>query len=539
MKVILFTFFLFFSCLLHAQKKMVKLDMLNGVYTFSKEFNANVPVFNTEGKIDLKNCLHPQLVEHLKQSGDKMNPLTFQFTKEKRMMIISGPNAGGKSVALKTVSLAIYMAHCGLPVCSEEKANITFMSSLLTDVGDNQSMDDDLSTYSAHLKSMNVFLRSKAKNAFVAIDEIGAGTDPLLGGPMAEAMIEEFNAKGYYGVITTHFSNLKSLELEYVFNASMLYDMKALEPLYILSRGSPGSSFVFELARRMKLPNRLIQKAKSLSNTEQSNLEELLTTLDSEKVIWQKKSNELKQKEAKLQNMLQEYEQLKSNLVKEKKAILNSAKQEAQWILKDANKAIENTVRSIKEGQAKKELVQQERKKIEKKKENLEKVETKTAIKPKKVKVPEKIVWKVGDWASIDNETQAIEILKIKNNKAEVVHKNIRTTVPLKRLFPAKKASGSNNNHNIYEHLMGQMSDFNSKLDIRGKRLEEGKDLIQKFMDGAFTLGIKEVSIVHGKGDGALRKATREYLKTLSFVESWKYEHADRGGQGVSHIVLK
>lgn len=526
------------NSILHAQDKFFALEFLNAKYLYAKKWDGIIPAF-TESEIEVKELIHPQLQAHLMHSDEKMQPLTFSFSDKKRLMIISGPNAGGKSVALKTICLALYLAHCGIPISSSKDPKLIFMDGLLVDIGDNQSIDDDLSTYSAHLNSMRNFLTAKCKLPFIAIDEIGAGTDPQLGGPMAEAMIEEFSKKGYYGVITTHFSNLKSLELSYVFNASMLYDLDRLTPLYNLSIGNPGSSFVFELAKRIKIDQRVINRAKNLAKSDESDLEDMLTELDKEKVSWHNKNKEIHQKNESLDKLVKDYEDLKTNLLKEKRKILSKAKKDAEWILKDANKAIENTVREIKEGKAKKEIVKSQRINIEKKKESLNKVESKSAIKVK-AKKPEKIIWKVGDWASIDGETQSVEILKLRNNKAEVVYNNIRTLVAIKRLMPGKKEIVQQKRSNsLNNRLMDKLSSFNSKLDIRGKRLDDAEKRIYEFLDTAYSLGQKDLSIVHGKGEGALRKATKAILKSLPYISSWKYEHADRGGEGVTHIELK
>ena len=525
------------SSLLHAQRKFFQLESLNAIHLYASKFNAVVTEFN-DSNLEIEGLIHPELKTHLDGINKEIQPLSFKYDSGNKLMIISGPNAGGKSVALKTICLAIYSAHCGLPICSSTDAKMPFFDGLLVDIGDNQSINDDLSTYSAHLHAMSAIMKTKCKKPFIAIDEIGAGTDPLLGGPMAEAMIEVFDQRDFYGIITTHFSNLKSLDLPNVFNASMLYDSVDLKPLFQLSIGNPGSSFVFELAKRMKIHSSIIQRAKQLSRTEESNLEELLSELDKEKAKWAVKNKELKNKSQSLEKLIADYDELKNNLLKEKKKIINQAKKEAQFILKDANKAIENTVREIKEKKASKPIVKKKRKEISQKKDQLEEIKEVSAlqIQPKPVKP---LSFKVGDWVSIDNETKPVEILKLKNNKAEVFFQNIRTSVNINRLHPASKVQHSAKNSNIQEGLMNKLSKFNTKLDIRGLRLEQGSKRLEEHLDEAYSLGLKEVTIVHGKGEGALRKATRELLKKTPFIQDWKYEHADRGGEGVTHITLR
>jgi len=337
--------------LFYAETKLGFIDYLNAIAVYADRFKGVIPIIDSsQRKIQLKQCRHPKLESALK--SNEIVPLDFEFSEQDRIMIISGPNAGGKSVSLKTFSLAQYSLQCALPVCADEGSTMILFDHLLTDIGDNQSLESDLSTYSAHLTAMRSFLEPKKGKVFIAIDEIGAGTDPQLGGPMAEAMIQQFNASQYFGIVTTHFSNLKSLSasLDKVFNASMLYDTDALKPLFKLVIGNPGSSFVFELSKRIGIPSGIVKQAKSLAGDNKQQLETYLSEIDSKQSALHKAKQEIESKNKKLQSLVNEYEALKKGLVKSKKEILDKAKMEANELLKTANKQIERTIKNIKEG---------------------------------------------------------------------------------------------------------------------------------------------------------------------------------------------
>lgn len=526
----------------YAETKVHYLDFLNAIYKYSKEFNAVIPIISNRNVVKLNNARHPKLASHLKDTGAKLVPLDFEFSKQKRIMIISGPNAGGKSVALKTFSLAQYSAQCAIPICTDEDNETMLFDNILTDIGDNQSIDSDLSTYSAHLSAMKAFLEVKSGMTFIAIDEIGAGTDPQLGGPMAEAMINHFEQTGYYGIITTHFSNLKAMEHmdNHLFNASMLYDTDKLEPMFKLMIGNPGSSFVFELAKRIGIPQTVVKQAKELAGSDTQQLEQYLAEIDSKQSALQKTREEIGKKEIKLDQLLADYERLKGNLVQSKNDILNNAKEEAREILKGANRQIEQTVKTIKEKKATSKIVAIERAKIEKKKDQVSDEKSGTALTLNSKLIPEKKKdWKVGDFASIDNETQAVEITQIRNNKAEVVYNSVRTLITLNRLYPIVIEHQPRPNRNIAEVLMRKMSTFKHKLDLRGIREEEAMNILRNYLDEAYSLGINEVNIIHGRGKGALKNGTKELLKSLPYIKEWKHDHADRGGEGATWVYLK
>lgn len=527
--------------LFHAQSKLGFIDLFQSVTHYAAHFSAIIPKLNrADSEIQLNQCRHPKLESTV--GSNEIVPLDFEFSEQKRIMMISGPNAGGKSVALKTFSLAQYSLQCGLPVCAAEGSKMNLFDHMMTDIGDNQNIESDLSTYSAHLAAMQQFLEPNKGKVFVAIDEIGAGTDPQLGGPMAEAMIQQFNEAGYYGIITTHFSNLKSLptSLSNVFNASMLFDTDALQPLFKLQIGNPGSSFVFELSKRMGIPNKIIKRAKLLAGENKQQLETYLSEIDSKKSALHKSQLELDQKNRKIADLISEYETLKDQIVKSKKGILDKAKAEAQELLKGANQQIERTIKQIKENQAERKIVAKERKKIQKEREQVADAEhLSSSLKVKKPKSKQPVKWEVGSMASIDNETQAVEIIEIKNKKAVVVMNQIKTEVALKRLYPVEKKHKTISKGNTSQVLLSKMKTFKSKLDLRGKREHEAMPLLQAFLDEAYALGVRDLSVVHGRGDGALKRSTSTLLKSLPYVEGWEYDHPDRGGDGATLIKLK
>ncbi len=523
-----------------AQDKLHQLDLLQAISRYAEEHKACMPKLSSKNRIQLKRCRHPQLETHLRERGEEMNPLDFSFSEQQRLMIISGPNAGGKSVALKAFSLAQYSLQCAIPICAEENSEMMLFDNLLSDIGDNQSMDADLSTYSAHLSAMKAFLSIEKGKTFIAIDEIGAGTDPQLGGPMAEAMIRHFDEAGFYGIITTHFSNLKTLEGEsrHIFNASMLYDTEKLAPLFELVTGSPGSSFVFELAKRIGIPRSIIRAAEDHTQGDHQQLEQLLSELDTRQSRLHKAQEELDTKDRRLAGLIKDYERLKAELVQAKKDILQQAKQEASEVLKSANKQIEKTVKHIKERKADKKVVARERKTIQEVRKKIEDEKSDTALNTKTEK-KKPHTWKVGDLASIDNQTAPVEIIAIKNQQAELVYNNIRTRIPLKRLYKVdKKTSTPKSQHGIRQQLVSKMSGFKPKIDLRGERESDAQVKLRNYLDDAYSLGVRQISIVHGRGNGALKKMVKQLLKELPYIDSWKHDHADRGGDGATIVAL-
>jgi len=531
----------FVNEILFAEKKLVYLDFLQSIVKFSLHFKAIMPLLTAKNEqVKVLDARHPQLQEHLTELKRKVIPLSFTFDNANRIMLISGPNAGGKSVALKTFCVAQFAAQCALPICALEGASTIWFDNFMTDVGDNQSMDSDLSTYSAHLVAMKNFLTPKNGKTFIAVDEIGAGTDPLLGSPMAEAMLNNFDENNYYGIVTTHFSNLKSMadKGNGIFNASMLIDTQKMEPLFQLVIGKPGSSFVFELAQRTGIPNKIIKLAQSKTSKDHAKIDFLLADLDTKQAELFKAKQNADKKLLELNKMIADYETLKSNLVNAKQQILKQAKEEASVILSSANKQIERTVKEIKEKKAAKITVQNEKQKIAK---TQEKIKTEDADSALKVTAPvlEKHPWKVGDFASIDNQTSPVEIVAIKNKKAEVIFQNTRTFIALDRLYFTKGTQQPNSSKSIRQIISSKLESFSPRLDLRGKREEEALQILTHYFDDAFALGTSEVKIIHGKGDGALKRATSQFLKTLSFVKEWSYEHAERGGEGATLVRLR
>ncbi len=524
----------------YSEQKIIHLDFLQAIIKYAAHFKAILPKFSDKLSIRMNDARHPQLEYTLTQKRKYIVPLNFIFNQNNRLMIISGPNAGGKSVALKTFMVLQYSAQCGLPILANDNAETIWFSHFLSDIGDNQSMDSDLSTYSAHLAAMRHFLTIPKGNTFIGIDEIGSGTDPLLGSPLAEAMLENFDEKEYFGIVTTHFSNLKRMASKEngIFNASMLIDTEKMEPLFELVIGKPGSSFVFELAHRKGIPNKIISKAKEKTSEDYARIDYLLADLDTKQSQLFKEKQLLEEKNKMLAKMVADYDELKQNIVKSKNQILQQAKIEAANILANANKQIEKTVKIIKEKKANPLVVKTLKKEIEKAKTEFDRDSNNSAlfISPKKI---EKIYWKIGDFASIDNETSAVEIINIKNKKAEVVNNNVRTMIAVDRLFKVEK-----NNHlvkNLSPHLAflsNKISQFSPIIDLRGMREQEARERLRLYFDDVYAIGAIEVKIIHGRGDGALKKMTKTLLKELSNIKSWVAEHAEMGGDGATIVYL-
>jgi len=452
------------------------------------------------------------------------------------MLLVSGPNAGGKSVALKTVGLIQYMLQCGLLVPMDDHSRAGLFASLFIDIGDQQSIENDLSTYSSHLKNMGVFLRHADSQSLVLMDELGSGTDPNFGGAIAESILAELVMKRVWGVATTHYYNLKlfASEATGIRNAAMRFDDQKLEPLYILDIGKPGSSFALEIARKTGLPKELITKSESLVGKELANIEALVRSLEKERNELTARVKELEKKERESQQALKQYSDLREELEGKKKVIIEKAKQEASALLRETNKEIEKTIRHIRENQAHKKETLRVRK-------NLESLTQKIVVEEKKPVAPEVI--QLGDRVRIIGQEGSGVVMDVQGKSAVVQFGELKSTVKLDRLEKTGTVSAVDATEkklrsvglNVHE----KRASFSSSLDVRGKRVDEVIPLLEQFMDTAILLGQAEVKILHGKGEGILRKVVRDRLKKYKDVASYADEHVERGGDGITVVVLK
>jgi DNA mismatch repair protein MutS2 len=518
------------------------IDFIRAKAKFAQKTESTKPEIIKERILSWTQARHPILEMALKTQGKKITPLDVNLGGHERLLVISGPNAGGKSVALKTVALLQYMLQAGLLIPVHPDSKSSLFDNFFIDIGDEQNLENDLSTYSSHLMSMKHFTQFANRKTILFIDEFGTGTEPQFGGAIAEAILLSLNKLGAFGVLTTHYGNLKQVanKNQGLVNGAMRYDVDRLEPLYQLEIGKPGSSFALEIASKIGISKEILEYAKANIGEERVRYDRLLTQLENEKNQYSILLAEAKSKEKLLKMRLQEYNQMKETLELTKKKYIQEAKQEAKALLDQTNKKIESAIRGIKEGQAEKEVTKQIRKELEVFKEEVK--PEKLVIKDPEVEV---IGGKIGegDWVRLKDNGAIAEVLRIKNNEAEIAIGELKSNVKISRLEKIShtqvkkevKAIASRGGYNTNEKMM----DFSYNLDLRGKRGEEILPLIQTFIDEGHMLGVKDLRIVHGKGDGILREITRNLLKHMSPVKKMEDEHADRGGAGVTLITLK
>ncbi len=517
-------------------------DFIRAKAKFAIKSGSSKPAISKTRQMEWYNARHPLLESALKQAGKKIVPLTIQLDHNRRLLVISGPNAGGKSVTLKTVALVQYMLQCGLLIPLDSHSVCTLFDNFFIDIGDEQNIENDLSTYSSHLMSMKYFTEFADKKTIIFIDEFGTGTEPQFGGAIAEGILLSLNQLGTYGVITTHYGNLKQISSrsQGLVNGAMRYDVDKLEPLYRLDIGKPGSSFALEIASKIGISKDIIAYAKEQIGEERVKYDKMLNKLENQVTKYDQLVNENQRKERLLDQRMKEYTQLKETIDQNKKKYIQEAKAEAKALLDQVNKKIETTIRTIKENKADKEVAKAARVEIE---------ELKKRIKPEKIVIQDPVIKviggeiHVGDYVRVKDNGAVAQVLAIRKKEAEVSIGELKSTVKLSRL---EKISNTElkKEKKTYSKRIGfdtnsKMLDFSPNLDIRGKRGEEILPVVQSFVDDGYMLGLKDLRIVHGKGDGILREITRNLLKGMSQVAKMEDEHADRGGAGVTLVTLK
>lgn len=517
---------------------LTKLDFVRAKALFAIEIEADMPVLIKEAKTKLVNARHPLLFLSFKEDKKTVVPLNVHINENLRILLVSGPNAGGKSVCMKTVGLLQIMVQSGLLIPVHESSEVGIFDQIFADIGDDQSIESDLSTYSAHLTKMRYFVAHATPKSLVMIDEFGTGTDPQFGGPMAEAVLEVLNNKKVRGVITTHYSNLKlfagnTTGLE---NASMLFDNDRMKPMYVLEIGKPGSSYAFEIAQNIGLQKEVIELARAKTGTNQNRIDSLLVDLEREKKQIYDTKVHLSNQQNKVKNLVAENEKLKLFLDENKKVLIKEAKMEAQAIIKNANKLVENTIAEIKEKQADKVVTKQLRQTLHKELVQNQVREEKKAEVAKPLNTP----IEVGDWVQLNNSETTGQVLEINRDNLVVALGDLRSVIKKNRVYKisnkqAKKAAQQNS---YTGSISEAISNFNAELDLRGMRGENALHELEKYVDKSIMLGFPFIKIIHGKGDGILRKLIREYLKKYSQVNRMEDEHADRGGDGITYVYF-
>lgn len=534
-----------------AYRFLAKIDFLRAKARVAVELNASVPILHKEPHIEWMDARHPILYL---QKKDGVVPFNLNMSNDSRILIISGPNAGGKSVCLKAVGLIQYMLQCGMPVPLRPTSECGIFGSIFIDIGDQQSIDNDLSTYTSHLQNMKAILGSANEKTLFLLDELGGGTEPRSGCAIAEAVLEELYSKGAFGVVTTHFADLKLLADRFpgIVNGAMLFDTDAMRPLYRLAVGHPGSSFAFEIAESIGFPKEILDKAGELVGREQLNFEHQLQQLELDKQEIARQKEELRVADDFLNEVTQKYQRLNDNLQARRHEIISGARREAQQILTDANRTVERTISDIKSAKAEKEATQAARAKLAEATEQVEKEIKKAEEKHNKkteridkTDISELLPVTVGSIVRIDGEETYGQVVEIKGKKAVVESNSVRMTIPLSRLtgtakqkIPTERKPVSVS-RSIYDEMNDKRKSFNPTLDLRGHRAEEALDMLHRFLDDALLLSEKEVRILHGKGYGILMQIIHQELKSMREVRTFHPEKVELGGVGVTIVELR
>lgn len=566
--------------LLESYEFLGKIDFIRAKALFAIETKSIRPAISGKPWLDWGSARHPLLQLSLERHGKKIVPLDIKLTDNQRILLISGPNAGGKSVCLKTVGLLQYMLQCGLPVPIQESSKAGIFSSIFIDIGDEQSIEDELSTYSSHLLNMKYMLKFSDPKSLLLIDEFGGGTEPQIGGAMAEAMLKRFNEHKAFGVITTHYQNLKfyAKDHEGIINGAMLYDRHLMQPLFQLQIGNPGSSFAVEIARKIGIPQDIIEDASNIVGKEYINADKYLQDIVRDKRYWEDKRQNIHRQTKQMEDTINKYENDITQLQQERKDILKKAREEAKELLKTTNAKIENTIRAIKEAQAEKEQTRSIRQQFKEfndtvnkdDKDNDDRIARKIAqlqarkqrreenkTKKKTVgttfgkrPVPSTSIavnrpFQEGDYVRLKGQTTIGQITSLGGKNALVAFGNIKTNVKTDRLEHAETPPQETTQSISY--LSSQTQDaihekrlhFKQDIDVRGMRGDEAIQAVTYFIDDAIQLGIPRVRILHGTGTGILRTLIREYLDTVPQVAHFQDEHVQLGGAGITVVDLK
>ncbi len=553
--------------LLTAYWVLGKLDFVRAKAKFALKINAGMPIVDNCQKIYWFGARHPLLYLSLSRQHKEVVPFGIELNEQQRMVIISGPNSGGKSVCLKAVGLLQYMLQAGMLVPVKETSEFGIFNQLFIDIGDQQSIENDLSTYSSHLMNMKALLEVADGKTLFLLDELGAGTEPRIGGAIAEAMVEMLYDRGAFGVITTHYSNLKLMADRFpsIANAAMLFDTRRMKPLYSLVIKHPGSSFAFEIAKNIGLPDEILAAAEKKIGAQMLNFDHQLQQIEVEKQEIEKQRTQLSVADNFLSEMIEKYTNLNNTLELKKHEILSAARQNAKQIIADANKKIEHTIAEIKTAQAKKEETMAARQKLKQEASKIE-AEQQTADekaanirKSKKHNLPsgpkqednnevvDNSLIALGDIVKIDNQDTYGQVVEIKGKKATIESNSIRMTIPLQRLIKtqkkviptAKPKDTSHRYQSIYNELNAKRAAFSPTLDLRGKRADEAMQLLEYYIDEAMLLSEKEIRVLHGTGYGILKEMVRGYLRNHREVKRFHPEVLELGGEGITVVELK
>lgn len=563
---------------------MAQIDFIRAKARLAIDFDACKPILEHKTIVDWVQAVHPLLRQSLARHEKSVVPLDIELDTKNSILLISGPNAGGKSVCLKTVGLLQYMLQCGIPVPMRPNSHAGIFKSIFIDIGDEQSIDDDLSTYSSHLLNMKNMIKHADNRSLILIDEFGSGTEPNIGGAIAEAVLMRFNRNRVFGIITTHYQNLKHYadSNEGIKNGAMLYDRHLMQPLYILQIGNPGSSFAVEIARKIGLPEDVIEDASQIVGRDYINADKYLQDIVRDKRYWESKRQNVHQLEKQLDQQIEQHRTELESLQKERKSIIREAREKADQLIQDSNAMIENTIRTIKEAQADKELTRLARQELTEFKDTLEAKQEDSAKEQQILKKMEQIrqsqerrkqrkmeksanavgstlsshpepapqvskgqTFKVGDTVRLAGQTSVGEVVAVKGSDITVAFGQISSTLKSNRLEHCKRDS-RNEQPKVATYISKQTHDdiYNRKLafkpdiDVRGMRGDEAVQTVMHFIDDATLIGMSRVRILHGTGNGILRNLIRQYLHTVPAVKDYRDEHIQFGGHGITVVDL-
>ena len=577
--------------ILESYSFMAQIDFIRAKARLAIDFDGCKPILERKTVVDWVQAIHPLLKQSLAKHDKTVVPLDIDLDSKNSILLISGPNAGGKSVCLKTVGLLQYMLQCGIPVPMRNNSHAGIFKSIFIDIGDEQSIDDDLSTYSSHLLNMKNMMKYADNRSLILIDEFGSGTEPNIGGAIAESVLMRFNRNHVFGIITTHYQNLKHYAdgNEGIRNGAMLYDRHLMQPLYILQIGNPGSSFAVEIARKIGLPEDVIEDATQIVGRDYVNADKYLQDIVRDKRYWENKRQNVHQLEKQLDQQIEQHRQELESLQKERKSIIREAKERADQLIQDSNAMIENTIRTIKEAQADKELTRLARQELTEFKDTLDdrgssdeelKIQRKmerirqsqerreqrkrdnsrsseshqaglngrvaTGINNEVVKAMDtpKRTFHVGDTVRLSGQTQVGEVISINRNDITVAFGQITTSVKANRLEPAEPVkvqdvrTATYVSKQTHDDIYNRKLAFKPDIDVRGMRGDEAIQTVMHFIDDATLIGMSRVRILHGTGNGILRNLIRQYLHTVPAVKDYHDEHIQFGGHGITVVDI-
>ena len=537
-----------------------QIDFIRAKALFAQELECNMPHLERNPQIEWYHAVHPALFLTLREHGKSVVPLDIKLDGKDRILLISGPNAGGKSVCLKTVGVIQYMTQCGMLPPVYANSHIGIFNNIFIDIGDEQSLENDLSTYSSHITNMKHFLLKADASTIVLIDEFGGGTEPQIGGAIAQAILHRLNDKHTFGVITTHYQNLKTFadDNEGIVNGAMLYDRGKMQPLFKLSMGYPGSSFAIEIARKIGLPQDVVDEATEIVGSDYVNMDKYLLDIARDRRYWENKRQEIHAKQKRIDEIIERYNAQAESLNAERREIIHAARQEAKELLAKSNSTIERTIHDIKRAQAEREQTKEIRRQLDEFKSRLlqdsEKADDAVATiksknkkhkqkSPSEKKPQEQVKFAPDDYVTMEGSSTVGQIISIEGKNATVAFGMLKTKVDIKKLKKAQTQAAAKPEKSFIsrattDEMRKRQLNFKQEIDVRGMRADEAIQAVTYFIDDAVQFNAREVRILHGTGTGILKVRIREYLNAIPNVKSYRDEHVQFGGAGITVITL-